>query len=158
MGLIPSMEDCIDQTDMLGYCSIGEREAVCKSYKYIAGHINYVLRKNSNMFSVILFNEVLDCTHDVEIALTVVQMHLLNVTKRLKARHITTNGLFTKELIARFKQEFGSFLDTIKLEKAISIWMAEHTWDIHRSMGGLGGTDPKKRITDFAKPFKLDED
>ena len=73
-----------------------------------------------------------------EVAILVTVMCGLNMVKPMKKRHITTRGLYTKELESQFKTVFWEHAPEVIVE-AKAIWEVWHTYDCCQKMQGIGG-------------------
>lgn len=88
-----------------------------------------------------VFNEVKEA-FDQDTAVVVVVALTLNLSKKVKGRHILKVGSFSEELDAKTRDVLWE-LSIEEVNKAIEIRNCIYDWDLSQSLDGLGGSRKK---------------
>jgi len=83
------------------------------------------------------FNDIIKEGFSNEVALLTVVLYSMNVTKKMKNRHIKA-GVFTEELLTKFKEAMWEE-DEMLVNEAICIWEVLYDHHLCQTFQGMGG-------------------
>ena len=90
------------------------------------------------MKKIDLFNAIIEEGFDPEVALTALGMMTINLTKKIKNKHMRVKGMFTTELKAKFKKHFHDITDEV-YDEALSLWEVMYVYECGIELDGVGG-------------------
>jgi hypothetical protein len=73
-----------------------------------------------------------------EVSLGVIQALTINMSKKIKKKHLTKESNYTAEIIDSIHSVLF-MVDNEDVELIINLWECSHDWSICNSMQGLGG-------------------
>lgn len=85
-----------------------------------------------------IYDAILEEYEDAELALMVTQIYTINLTTKIKKKHLIVSGSFTEKVKKKAIKLLWEY-DQDKVTLAIGLWDCIYDWELKQSLGGLGG-------------------
>lgn len=89
-----------------------------------------------------LFKQIVGEDYSEEVALTVIQIMTIHLSKKITLSHIENKGEFSNEIIEDAKSLLFQTPEEV-VKEALQIWSVMYDYEISQSLHGLGGCKKK---------------